>query len=146
LIENLNVAEADRLSNVRDQWFYPGDIGSLTAEGILCVSGRSSEVINRGGVKVSGTRIEEILRALPNIKDAAACGVAGPSGLEEIWVAIVANGPVDIEGLKRHLNAHDDVKIAPYEVFMLDELPRGELGKVQKQRLKEFLLARKRDH
>ena len=44
-------------------------------------------MINRGGVKVSATKIEEILEALPEIKEAAACGVEGASGLEEIWIA-----------------------------------------------------------
>jgi acyl-coenzyme A synthetase/AMP-(fatty) acid ligase len=53
LMENLKVA-SDNLPSVRDQWFYPGDIGSLTAEGVLCVTGRSSDVINRGGHKVRG--------------------------------------------------------------------------------------------
>jgi fatty-acyl-CoA synthase len=144
LIENLKVAGSDGLPGVRDQWFYPGDIGSLTVEGVLCVTGRNSDVINRGGIKVSGTRIEEILQALPEIKEAVACGVSGQSGIEEIWVAVVPNSPVDVAAIRRHLSEHNDVKIAPDEVFVLDDLPRGELGKVQKYRLKEMLLARKR--
>jgi acyl-CoA synthetase (AMP-forming)/AMP-acid ligase II len=129
---------------VPDQWFYPGDIGCVTAEGVLCLAGRTSDVINRGGVKVSGTRIEEILHALPQIKEAAACGVSGPSGLEEIWIAVIADGAPDIAEIKRHLAEHDDVKVAPDEVFVFDQLPRGELGKVQKYRLKELMLGRKR--
>jgi acyl-coenzyme A synthetase/AMP-(fatty) acid ligase len=145
LLENLKVSAGSAgQSDAQDQWFYPGDIGSVTAEGILCLAGRTSDVINRGGVKVSGTRIEEVLQALPEIKEAAACGVAGPSGLEEIWVAVVANGTVDIDEIKRHLSEHGDVRIAPDEVFVFDELPRGELGKVQKYRLKELMLGRKR--
>jgi acyl-CoA synthetase (AMP-forming)/AMP-acid ligase II len=147
LIENLKAPGSSGMTNVRDQWFYPGDIGSLTPEGILCVSGRSSDVINRGGVKVSGNRIEEVLQGLPEIKEAAACGVTAASGLEEIWVAVVAkaNRPVDVETIKQSLKEHEDVRIAPDEVFVLDELPRGDIGKVQKHRLKELLLSRKRD-
>jgi acyl-coenzyme A synthetase/AMP-(fatty) acid ligase len=142
LIENLRVSEA--LPNVRGGWFYPGDVGSLTEDGVLCVAERTSDVINRGGVKISGTRIEQLLQALPHVKEAAACGVAGPSGLEEVWVAIVPNGPVEIEELKRHLREHNDIRIAPDEVFVIDEIPRGALGKVQKYRLKELMLSRKR--
>jgi acyl-CoA synthetase (AMP-forming)/AMP-acid ligase II len=144
LVENIKRAGPDNIPGVRDGWFYPGDIGSLTAGGVLNLAGRSSDVINRGGVKVSGTRIEEILKALPQIKEAAACGIAGPSGLEEIWIAVVANGPVHIEEIEELLRNHADIGIAPDEVFVLDELPRGELGKVQKFRLKELLLRRKR--
>jgi len=144
LVENINAFGAHVVPGVRDGWFYPGDIGSLTAEGVLCLSGRSSDVINRGGVKVSGARIEEVLKALPEVRDAAACGVAGPSGLEEIWVAIESAGAVDVEQIKAHLKTHESVGIAPDEVFIVDELPRGELGKVQKYRLKELLLGLKR--
>ncbi len=143
LVENLKVVGSDNIPGVRGEWFYPGDIGSVTADGMLCLTGRSSDVINRGGVKVSGARIEEILQASPEIKEAAACGVAGPSGLEEIWIAVVANGPVDVDEIKRHLREHRDVGITPDEVFVLDTLPRGELGKVQKYRLRELLLSRK---
>ena len=143
LAENLKRAGSDSIPGVRDGWFYPGDIGSLTTEGILRFAGRSSDVINRGGVKVSGNRIEEILRSLPQIKEAAACGIIGPSGLEEIWIAIEANGSVNVGEIEEILRTHVDIGVAPDEVFVLDELPRGELGKVQKLRLKELLLNRK---
>jgi acyl-coenzyme A synthetase/AMP-(fatty) acid ligase len=139
-----NLAGSNSLSNVRDGWFYPGDIGSVTADGVLRIHGRSSDVLNRGGIKVSGTRIEQILEALPQVKQAAACGVSGPSGLEEIWIAIVADGTIDVEDIKLMLRDHQDIGIAPDEIFVLDELPRGELGKVQKFRLKELLLSRKK--
>jgi acyl-coenzyme A synthetase/AMP-(fatty) acid ligase len=145
LAENIRVASPAKPPGVQDEWFYPGDIGSISANGVLCLAGRSSDVINRGGLKVSSTRIEEILQAIPAIKEAAACGVAGRSGLEEIWIAVVGNGPVEIEQIKRLLAEHTDIKIAPDEVFVMDDLPRGELGKVQKIRLKELMLARKRD-
>jgi len=141
LMENVRMAG---LPNVRDGWFYPGDIGSLTTEGILCIAGRSSDVINRGGVKVSGLKIEEILQALPNIKDAAACGITGASGLEELWIAVVSNGAVNIEEIRRLLREHKDVRIAPDELFIVEHIPRGELGKVQKYRLKELMLECKR--
>jgi acyl-CoA synthetase (AMP-forming)/AMP-acid ligase II len=123
-----------------DPWFYPGDIGRLTPDRILCVTGRSSDVINSGGVKVSATKIEEIVQALPEIQEAAACGVMSPAGLEEVWIAVVAKAPLDVADIKRRLQEHPEVKLAPGEVFVVDRLPRGDLGKVQKYRLKEQLL------
>jgi acyl-coenzyme A synthetase/AMP-(fatty) acid ligase len=148
LAENMKGPAGGDIPGVRDGWFYPGDLGSLTADGVLRFSGRSSDVINRGGVKVSGTRIEEILRALPQIKNAAACGILGPSGLEEIWIAVVPNGTVEgdeiEEQIGKALRAHVDVGVGPDEVFLFDELPVGELGKIQKPRLKELLVERKK--
>ena len=145
LMQNLSASKALAMPGVKDRWFYPGDAGTLTPDGVLCLAGRISDVINRGGVKVSGTKIEKILEELPGIAEAAACGVIGSSGLEEIWVAVVVDGPpVDIGQIKLQLSEHAEVKIAPDEVFVLDELPRGELGKVQKHLLREVMLSRKR--
>ena len=52
--------------------------------------------------------------------------------------------PVDIGKIKLRLSEHAEVKVAPDEVFVLDKLPRGELGKVQKHLLREVMLSRKR--
>ena len=125
------------------QWFYPGDVGRVTEDGVLCLAGRSSDVINHGGAKVSAGRIEEILEALPEIKEAAVCGVEGGSGFEEIWIAVVAQAPLDTADIKRRLTEHDDVRVTIGQVFELQQLPRNELGKVQKHKLKDVLLALK---
>jgi acyl-CoA synthetase (AMP-forming)/AMP-acid ligase II len=125
-------------------WFYPGDIGTLDENRMLCITGRTSDVINSGGVKVSGNKIEELLRGVPEIIDAAACGVTGASGMEEIWIALVTKGPVDHDEVRSLLKDNKEVGLAPREVFNLEEIPRGDLGKVQKYRLKERLLALKR--
>src|SRR5208282_4279726 len=104
-------------------WFYPGDIGTLNEDRILCVTGRSSDVINSGGIKVSATKIEEILQSLPGIKEVAACGVMGQSGIEEVWIAVVPDGPVDFEEVKRHLEEHNAIRATPREVFVVNQIP-----------------------
>jgi acyl-coenzyme A synthetase/AMP-(fatty) acid ligase len=123
-----------------DQWFYPGDMGRLTAEGILCLTGRISDVINLGGVKVSARQIEEILEAMEEVREAAACGVEDASGVEQLWAAVVASGPLDAAALKVKAQAHPDIGSNLSELFVLPELPCGDAGKVQKPRLKELML------
>jgi acyl-coenzyme A synthetase/AMP-(fatty) acid ligase len=141
LMRNLADLGDAEMPGVRDQWFYPGDAGSVTSDGLLCLAGRITDVINRGGVKISSSKIEEVLEGLPEIKEAAACGVPGLSGLEELWVAVVSKSlPIDVERIKQWLLQHDEIKITPDEVFILEELPRGELGKVQKYRLREVMI------
>jgi acyl-coenzyme A synthetase/AMP-(fatty) acid ligase len=66
--------------------------------------------------------------------------VEDAAGVEQVWVAVVANGTVDSEGLKAKVQAHPDVGANLSELFVLPELPRGDSGKVQKPRLKEILL------
>jgi acyl-coenzyme A synthetase/AMP-(fatty) acid ligase len=80
------------------------------------------------------------VQAFPEIREAATCGIMGAAGIEEMWVAVVANELIDIAEIKRRLKDHNEVKIEPAEVFILDQLPRGDLGKVQRYRLKEQLL------
>jgi acyl-coenzyme A synthetase/AMP-(fatty) acid ligase len=125
-------------------WFYPGDIGRLTNEGVLCLVGRDSDVINRGGRKVSATQIEQVLEALPQVKEAAVCGIDGGSGLEEIWIAVVLRSPIDPEEIKRHLKNNRDLGFDVDEVFEVPALPRNDIGKVQKHLLKETLLRLKK--
>jgi acyl-coenzyme A synthetase/AMP-(fatty) acid ligase len=144
LSENINAAEPNVIAGVCDGWFYTGDVGSLDNNGVLHLVGRSSDIINRGGIKISGNRIEEILNEMPEIREAAACGVYGASDFEELWIGVVANGAIDIERIKTRLREHKDVQITPDEVILLDQLPRGDLGKIQKSRLKELLIERRR--
>jgi acyl-coenzyme A synthetase/AMP-(fatty) acid ligase len=123
-----------------DHWFYPGDMGHLTDDGILCLAGRTSDIINIGGVKVSAKRIEEALESLEEVREAAACGVEDATGVERLWVAVVTNGAVNADALKGKAQAHSDIGDNLNELFVVPELPRGELGKVQKPQLKELLL------
>jgi acyl-CoA synthetase (AMP-forming)/AMP-acid ligase II len=143
LVANSRAADGSKQA-VPDSWFYPGDIGRLTENGLLCLAGRYSDVINRGGVKVSATKIEEVLEALPQIKEAAACGVEGSSGLEEIWIAVVPHSPVDPTEIKSHIKEHRDLGFDVDEVIEVPTLPRNDVGKVQKHLLKETLLRLKR--
>ena len=140
---NASAARSARLADGQADWFYPGDVGRVTENGMLCVTGRNSDVINSGGVKVSAAKIEEVVQALPEIRDSGACGIAGPSGIEELWLAVVAAGEVDAAAIKRHLREHKDVGLAPAQVVVVEELPRSDLGKLQRFRLKEQLLNRK---
>jgi acyl-coenzyme A synthetase/AMP-(fatty) acid ligase len=125
---------------VADSWYYPGDTGYLTDDGMLCLTGRTSDIINVGGSKVSARRVEEAFEAMEEVREAAACGVADAAGVERLWVAVVANGSLDSAALKVKAQANPYVGEKLSELFVLPELPRGDLGKVQKPKLKELLL------
>src|SRR5881397_4033053 len=62
------------------KWYYPGDIGWLTDNGVLCIAGRREDVLNRGGVKLATTEFEEFLCAAPSVRDAGVCSVKGEAG------------------------------------------------------------------
>jgi acyl-coenzyme A synthetase/AMP-(fatty) acid ligase len=139
-LDNIEPGDGEAPHN---RWFYPGDMGQLTEQGILCISGRTTDIINIGGTKFSANRIEEIVASMPGVRETAACGVEDASGLEQLWIAVVPSGPVDIEGIKRRVREDKDAGIAPEEVLLVQALPRGDLGKVQKAKLKEMMLGLK---
>ena len=85
---------------------------------------------------MSSTRIAEVLEELPEVKEAAVCAITGSSSLEEIWVAIVPNGAIDIAAVKGHVKNYKEYGVELDEVFVVSKIPRGDLGKIQKMQLK----------
>jgi acyl-coenzyme A synthetase/AMP-(fatty) acid ligase len=126
-----------------DAWWYPGDLGSLTDEGILCVVGRVDDVINMGGVKVAAELLDEEARRYPGIKDAGVCGVTGPSGIEELWIGVVAGAELDIQAMKIIIEESQAERIPVGNILIVDEIPRNGLGKLQRHDLKALLLSMK---
>jgi len=132
----------DRASDIDHIWWYPGDIGHLTEDGVLCIAGRADDVINFGGVKVSALELDDVVKRHPGVRDGAVCGVRGRSGLEEVWVGVTVSSGADIAALKTKLE-NWEIPLTVGEAIVLDEIPRNQLGKLQRHRLKALLLGAK---
>ncbi len=122
-----------------DEWFRPGDQGVVFRNGLMLVTGRLNEIINRGGVKVAPDAIEQDIRRHPGIEDVAAVGMMDAIGLEQIWVAVVSRGreiplPELYDWCRENMPNY-----IPDRVFELPEIPRNRLGKVSRETLKEHL-------
>lgn len=125
-------------SNFRDGWFLPGDLARMTDDGILVITGRTGQMINAGGVKLAPEMIEELLQSHPDIADAGAIGMIGGTGIEEIWVAVVARRELTGEAVAefcRQRNAH----MTPRVVKFVTTIPRNALGKIARDALKQML-------
>lgn len=120
-------------------WFHPGDFGWLTAEGVLCIAGRKGDVVNRGGVKLSVVDLERFLTSCPGVSDAGACTLMGKSGFEEVWVALVFEPSVDLAELRRQIDANREFGPNIDKLFVVEAIPRGQLGKIQRAQLSEML-------
>ncbi|MEO6395609.1 MAG: class I adenylate-forming enzyme family protein [Devosia sp.] len=134
-------AEGRPVDMLEDGWFYPGDIGTVTEDGQLLITGRSTEIINKGGIVVAPDAIEEVLRLDKRVADVAVVGVVNASGLEEIWAAVVADTLIDpgaiIEAARPRLNEK-----VPDRVIQVSEIPRAESAKVRRNALRETLKAK----
>ncbi|MHC2318386.1 acyl-CoA synthetase (AMP-forming)/AMP-acid ligase II/thioesterase domain-containing protein/acyl carrier protein [Bradyrhizobium diazoefficiens] len=122
-------------------WFRTGDIGSLDEDGFLSLHGRLSELINRGGEKIAPAEIEAALLRHPAIAEAAAFSIPHPRLGEDVAAAIVLRpGAQTIPAQLRPFlqNELASFKI-PRRILMLEQLPKGATGKVQRRRLRESL-------
>lgn len=121
------------------RWFYPGDVGCLTEDGVLCIAGRKGDVLNRGGVKLSVSDFEDFLRSCRGIKDAGVCTLMGESGFEEVWVAVIFDHSIDMTALRQQIESHSEFGSNIDRLFVVDTLPRGQLGKIQRNKLRDML-------
>jgi len=123
-----------------DGFIDTGDLARLDADGFVWIEGRASDVINRGGNKVFPEHVEEVLRLVPGVSEAAVVGVPDER-LGELPVAyIVTTGAVADDDLVAVCRAH----LAPYKVpasfHRIDALPRSEVGKVLRRELAQLPL------
>jgi acyl-CoA synthetase (AMP-forming)/AMP-acid ligase II len=143
----LNDEKASR-AVFRDGWFYPGDTGSVSPDGLLFVTGRVSERINAGGVKVAPSVIEDVIGSRPEISDVAAFEHINTEGISEIAVAIVPHDNIDRTNFNRsELRQYFQKQLrerTPRRWIIVKEIPRTEQGKIDRpalQRLSKTRLA-----
>lgn len=134
-------ADATRHDLYEEGWFYPGDVGRLDADGRTYVTGRSSEIINRGGSVVAPEAIEEVLRLDPTVADVAVVGITNANGVEEIWAAVVSDMLIDPAAVIAAALPRLNEKI-PDHVVQVPAIPRAESAKVRRFELREMLRAR----
>ena len=118
-----------------DDWQRTGDVARIDEDGFVWIEGRVSDMINRGGLKVHPAEVEEVLRLVPGVADAAVAG-APDERLGEVPVAFVVETTATSDSaLEAACRAH----LAPYKVPVRFErvtaLPRNDLGKVVKRDL-----------
>jgi acyl-CoA synthetase (AMP-forming)/AMP-acid ligase II len=122
-----------------DGWLRTGDKGWMDAEGYIYLSGRSDDMIIRGGENISPHEVEDILHSHPKIEEAAVIGVPDPDwGQEPRAIVVLKNGenlgPDDIIAYCRSRLAGFK---RPRSVAFIDSLPRNPMGKVLKKELRE---------
>ena len=129
--ENNPKANAEAFTN---GWFRTGDQGVMDADGYVSITGRLKEIINRGGEKVSPREVDEILMDHPAVAQVVCFGMPHPKLGEEVAAAVVLR-----EGqsaTERDLQTFVSSRAADYKVpkkiLILDEIPKGATGKLQR--------------
>jgi acyl-CoA synthetase (AMP-forming)/AMP-acid ligase II len=123
------------------RWFRTGDQGTFDEDGYLHLTGRLKEIINRGGEKVSPLEVDAVLMDHPAVAQVVTFALPHPKLGEEVAAAVVLReGETADERAIRDFAAERlaDFKV-PRKVVILDEIPKGATGKLQRIGLAEKL-------
>ena len=120
-----------------------GDLGIKDAEGFVRVSGRSKDLIIRGGVNIAPLEIDEVLLRHPGVAEAAAVGVPDKIYGEEVVCYVVPKDQGLTEAaLLTHCGKFLPPAKTPKQALIVPSLPKSERGKVLRDKLREDWLAR----
>jgi len=119
-------------------WLRTGDLGFMDEQGRFTITDRRKDVIVVSGFKVFPNEVEEIVTALPGVREAAAIGQPAASG-EAVRLVVVTDDPALTEEAvlahcRRHLTAY---KVPSVVEFRTRALPKSGIGKVLRRALRE---------
>jgi malonyl-CoA/methylmalonyl-CoA synthetase len=122
--------QADAEAFTADGWFRTGDLGAFDDDGYLSIAGRSKELIITGGYNVHPREVEEVLLAIPGVREAAVVGRPSPEWGESVTAVLVVDEPVDADAVRAHAATQLAAYKVPKAVEFVDALPRNAMGKL----------------
>lgn len=122
-----------------DGFFITGDLGKIDDKGYVHILGRGKDLVISGGFNVYPKEIESEIDAMPGVIESAVIGVPHADFGEGVTAVLVCNKGADItEGaVLKALDGRLAKFKMPKRVFVVDELPRNTMGKVQKNVLRD---------
>lgn len=123
------------------RWFRTGDQGAFDTDGYLILTGRLKEIINRGGEKISPLEVDGVLLDHPAIGQVVTFAIPHPKLGEEVAAAVVLSE--GSEATEQDIRSFAATRMAdfkvPRKVIIMDEIPKGATGKMQRIGLAEKL-------
>jgi malonyl-CoA/methylmalonyl-CoA synthetase len=122
-----------------DGFFKTGDVGRVDAQGYVTIVGRSKDLIISGGYNVYPAEIEGYINAMHGVAESAVVGVPD-ADFGEVGVAVVVpkpDGMLHPDAILAQLKATVANFKIPKRCYVVPELPRNAMGKVQKNRLRD---------
>jgi malonyl-CoA/methylmalonyl-CoA synthetase len=122
-----------------DGWFKTGDVGRIDERGYVHIVGRSKDLIITGGYNVYPAEVEALLNDMPGVAESAVIGIPHPDFGEGVVAVLVARAGAapDAAALLGELKTKIANFKVPKHLFVVPELPRNTMGKVQKNLLRE---------
>ena len=121
-------------------WFETGDLARIDADGYVRITGRSKDIIIRGGENIPVVEIEELIYRHPDVQEAAIVAMPDPRLGERVcaFVVLRAGKSLTLGDIVAHLNGHNMAKqYLPERLEVVEALPKTPSGKIQKFKLRE---------
>src|ERR1700677_342848 len=130
-----NLPDATKATITTDGWLNTGDVGKVDEDGYFYIVDRTKDMIIRGGYNVYPREIEEVLYEHPAVAEAAVVGIPHDSLGEEVGAAVALKKGESLQPdeLRGYVKARVAAYKYPRRIWLLDELPKGATGKVQKR-------------
>jgi acyl-CoA synthetase (AMP-forming)/AMP-acid ligase II len=125
----------------RDGYFYSGDIGHLTPDGLLVITGREKTALNVGGDTVHPELVEQVLTSFGAVSEAGVFTLDNELGIAELHCLIVTTDLFNEADLREHCAAKLPPSCVPVRYSVVAALPRGGQGKLDRKRLPEVAAA-----
>ncbi len=132
---------AQHSEGIRDDGYFPGDIGSIDVDGYLTLKGRVTDVIQRRGVEIFPPELEEALLAHGSVAEAAVLGLTVTGSEPQVVGFVVPRHEPDKVGLAKHCRSCIPANKFPDHVYFVREIPKNPNGKPDRAQLS--LIARR---
>ena len=141
MMRYLKEPEKTKEAFTEDGWYRTGDLGRMDSDGYVFVTGRIKELIIKGGENIAPREIDDVLYQFPGILEAAAIGVPDSNYGEDVAACVVPSPGtvIDLDGLRAHCEQNLGRFKTPSAFHVMDELPKGPSGKIQRLKLVESL-------
>ena len=134
--------EKTREEFTADGFFKTGDMGSIDSDFYVTISGRSKDLVITGGLNVYPKEIEELIDAMPGVAESAVIGLPHPDFGEAVSAVVVrqknaAGAALTEASIIAAIKGELANFKVPKWVYLVDQLPRNAMGKVQKNVLRQ---------
>ncbi len=131
--------QSENEMSIHDGWLYTGDIVYMDEDGYFHIVGRSKNMIKSAGLNVYPVEVEEAIRKLPEVEDAAVIGVPDTDKGERVKAFVILKKGEEFDPKK--FNAHCHKHLAGYKCpsyfELIDEIPKTMIGKTLYRKLRE---------
>ncbi len=120
------------------EWFKSGDIGVMDEDGFIKIVDRKKEMILVSGFNVYPNEVEDAIASYSGVMEVGVIGMPDPKSTEKVVAYVVKkDGAISEENIIQHCkNSLTNYKV-PKEVYFIDELPKSNVGKILRRKIKE---------